>query len=191
MYRLSQKAGVKMDLFRGDGDKGMAGLPHQHGCAKHKFETFRRPRKISGIQQTAHVPGRAPTKGNHPGLSIREMTEGPKIFHLELMRKHGHKSNQAAFKGELHRSLPQIDLVQSALLVKEPLGELTKNTHVVIHALLASKVQFNLFNSHKHQSANLTFLTPASTKFGTLPRAPIRFHWRTHRASQSHAHLLA
>ena len=134
MYRLSQKAGMKMDIFRCDGDKGMAGLPHQHGCAKHKFETFRRPRKIDGIQQIACTPGRAPSKGNHPGLSMylaacREMTEGPKIFLLgELIREHGHSSNQELFKDELYRSMKEIDLVQSVQLGKEPLGELTNNT---------------------------------------------------------------
>ena len=134
MYRLSQKAGMKMDIFRCDGDKGMAGLPHQYGCAKHKFETFRRPRKIDGIQQIAYIPGRAPSKGNHPGLSIylaacREMTEGPKIFLLgELIREHGHSSNQELFKAELYRSMKEIDLVQSVQLGKEPLGELTNNT---------------------------------------------------------------
>ena len=134
MYRLSQKAGIKMDLFRCDGDKGMAGLPHQYGCAKHKFETFRRPRKLNGIQQPAYIPGRAPKNGNHPGLYIylqacREMTEGPKIVLLgELIQKHGHKKSQAAFKDELYRSLPQIDLVESVMLGKEPLGEITNNT---------------------------------------------------------------
>ena len=67
MYRLSQLAGIKMDIFRCDGDKGMAGLPFQYGCAKHKFETFRRPRRIDGIPQTAYIPGRAPDNKNHPG----------------------------------------------------------------------------------------------------------------------------
>ena len=49
MYPLSQLAGMKMDIFRCDGDKGMAGLPFQCGCAKNKFETFRRPRRIDGV----------------------------------------------------------------------------------------------------------------------------------------------
>ena len=134
MYRLSQLAGMKMDIFRCDGDKGMAGLPFQYGCAKHKFETFRRPRRIDGVPQTAYIPGRAPDNKNHPGLAIylqacREMTEGPKIYLLdELIRLHGHSSNSAAFKDELYRSLPQIDLVQSVMMGKEPLGELTNNT---------------------------------------------------------------
>ena len=112
----------------------MAGLPWQYGCAKHKFETFRRPRKINGVKQRAYIPGRAGTNENHPGLAIymnacRVMTQGPKVHYLgELIRQHGDPKQAKLFRDELYLTLPQIDLVQAVLAGKEPLGVLTNNT---------------------------------------------------------------
>ena len=104
MYKLNVDSGIRMDLVRCDGDKGMEGLPNQFGCSFHKFGNFRKRRKLNGGPVPAFIRGSSNDKGPHPGLALyqnacREMvTVGQKYWLDKLVEKHGDPSQETVFR---------------------------------------------------------------------------------------------
>jgi len=156
MHNLNKAAGMCQDLLRCDGDKGMAGLPNLFWCAKHKFETFRRPRSVDGKKVKAYIVGGV-IGGQHPGLILylmacKVMTNAAKIYWREqLIERHVGSDQADAFRcvwralcnykrlpthcklyalhsKEFNDTLPRIDLVGPVAHNKTPLGEITNNT---------------------------------------------------------------
>ena len=104
MYQLNTDSGLRMDLVRCDGDKGMEGLPNQYGCSFHKFGNFRKRRKLNGASVPAFIRGRNNDKGPHPGLALfqnacREMVTTGQNYWLDLLvEKHGDPSQEPVFR---------------------------------------------------------------------------------------------
>ena len=104
MYQLNVDAGIRMDLVRCDGDKGMEGLPNQYGCSFHKFGNFRKRRKLNGKAVPAFIIGPSNGNGPHPGLALyqnacREMVTVGQNYWLDLLvEKHGDPSQETVFR---------------------------------------------------------------------------------------------